>query len=113
MKLLIDENLPIRLGEDSGCEVTHATQLGQRPSDGDLWDLALEGSYVVVTKDSDFFNRCIFSTQRPRIVWVRVGNMRRRDLEKFFSRQWPALQSALETADLVEVFATRLEAISF
>lgn len=39
--------------------------------------------------------------------------MRRKDLEALFLSHWTQIHSLIQTADLVEVFENRVEALSF
>jgi len=68
---------------------------------------------VILTKDADFFDRLSLEGAPPKVVWVRVGNVRRSELEARLVMQWPAIVAMLSTADLVELHADRLEAVSF
>ena len=68
---------------------------------------------MILTKDADFFDRLSLEGAPPKVVWVRVGNVRRSELEARLVMQWPAIVAMLSTADLVELHADRLEAVSF
>jgi predicted nuclease of predicted toxin-antitoxin system len=85
MTLLIDENLPATIVREC-CNFVHARSLGSRPTDGELWEIAKLKGLVVLTKDTDFFNRMVSEGPPPKVIWLRVGNMRRRDLEEFFKK---------------------------
>jgi len=113
VNLLVDENLPVNLGRDCAKSVLHATQLGARLTDSQLWQEAIRRSCVLVTKDTDFFERILLRASPPKVIWVRTGNLRRKDLETLFLRHWPAIRSLIQSADLVEVFEDRVEALSF
>ena len=113
MRLLIDENLPVGLAVGCDVEALHTTQLGKRLSDSELWMEASERDCILVTKDADFFDRLVLHGPPPKVVWVRVGNIRRRDMETLFTQNWTQIQSLLAEADLVELFVDRVEAIRF
>lgn len=113
VRLLIDENLPLGLAAGCGVEALHATQLGKRPSDSELWVKAAENDCILVTKDADFFDRLVLHGPPPKVVWVRVGNIRRRDLEALFKKNWRQIERLLLEADMVELFSNRIEAIRF
>ena len=112
-KVLIDENLPQTLLAKLGVGTVHATELGERMSDERLWSYAREHRCVILTKDVDFFDRLSLEGAPPKVVWIRVGNLRRSTMEDQIVRQWPAVLSLLESADLVEVHADRIEGMSF
>ena len=49
----------------------------------------------------------------PKVIWVRLGNVRKNALIELLLSRWPAVQLMLESNDLVEVYHDRLEALSF
>jgi len=66
---------------------------------------------VILTKDTDFFDKLILRGSPPKIVWLRTGNMRRADLLIFLSKIWPQVMLLLKNADLIEIHPQRIEAI--
>lgn len=109
--LLIDENLPISLARLLPIDCSHATDLGTQASDQLLWNHARERHWVVLTRDTDFFDRIMLQGPPPKVIWIRLGNIRRADLESLLIRLWPAILNLLSDADLVEVHPTSLEAV--
>lgn len=106
--LFIDENLPRSLGARLGRPAIHATQLGSRLSDEGIWDRGRKEDGIVRTQDADFFDRIIIDGPPPQIVWVRTGDMRRRDLEDRLVRVWPAVERLLADVALVEIHQERV-----
>lgn len=113
MKLLVDENLPVELGRSLGLDSVHATELGMRLTDEQIWDEAKRLGRILVTKDADFFDRMALMGPPPQVIWVRFGNMRRKDVVDLFVRDWSDISRLLNSSDLVEVFINRIEGISF
>lgn len=78
MKLLPDQNLSARLlptleGRYPGS--THVRELGLgRADDQHIWDLAIEREFVIVSKDTDFYQRSVFFGHPPKVIWLAVGN---------------------------------------
>ena len=64
---------------------------------------------MILTRDTDFFDRLMLEGPPPKVIWVRLGNIRRRDLESMLLRLWPKISELLVEADLVEVHAHALE----
>jgi predicted nuclease of predicted toxin-antitoxin system len=112
MTLLIDENLSPKIAEGC-CDSVHALDLGKRPSDDELWCIAKARGLTILTKDTDFFDRMLLDGPPPKIFWLRVGNMRRRDLDALFKVRWPSISRLLSDFDLIEVFHHQIEALSF
>jgi predicted nuclease of predicted toxin-antitoxin system len=46
----------------------------------------------------------------PKVIWVRLGNIRKRDLESILLRRWPQISDSLRFANLIEVHPDSLEA---
>ena len=67
---LFDENLPEVPSLRTGWPVTHALELGARPTDSQLWAHAQRFDLVIVTKDADFSKRIVLilnPAMEPRI----------------------------------------------
>lgn len=84
---------------------------GYKWSDTRIWDYALDNNLIIVSKDTDFEHR-VLQQQAARVVLLCIGNMRRRDLVNFLTRNWPDIEKLCERTDkrLIKVFADRLEA---
>ncbi len=108
--LLIDENLPASLADVLPQDCSHATELGAQPTDLQLWSHARERNWTILTRDTDFFDRLMLDEPPPKVIWVRLGNIRRKDLENMLLRLWPRITELLETADLIEIHPDSLEA---
>jgi len=108
---LFDENLPRVPSLQTGLPVTRALDLGSRPTDTRLWDHAQQNDLAIVTKDADFSQRIVLGVPPPRVVHLRVGNMRGRDFAAWLKRIWPQIESAIATHKLVNVYRDRIEAV--
>lgn len=108
--LLIDENLPASLAATLPVPCSHAADLGKQPTDRQLWQHARERNWNIITRDTDFFDRLMLDGLPPKVIWVRLGNIRKRDLESLLLRRWPQISDLLRVANLVEVHPDSLEA---
>jgi len=113
IRLLIDENLPAALAAKLFCPCLHATALGEQPTDKLIWDHGRREGWTLLTKDTDFFERLALEGPPPKVIWLRTGNLRRADLETMPVNLWPRITSLLDSADLVEFHADRVEGIKF
>lgn len=107
--LLIDENLPASLAGILPLDCTHATRLGAQPTDHQLWLHARENDWTILTRDTDFFDRLMLEGPPPKVIWVRLGNIRRKDLESMLIRLWPRIITLITDADLIEIHPGSLE----
>lgn len=83
----------------------HVTQIGPGDaSDQELWRYALEHEAVLVTKDEDSSNMRVLGGSSPVIVWVRVGNTRRRVLLEWFDPLIERIVALVDAGDrLIEL----------
>jgi predicted nuclease of predicted toxin-antitoxin system len=76
---LFDENLPLRIQFTPSLPVIHTTVIGTSPTDFEIWAYAQARDFVIITKDADFSVRILLNTPPPRVVHLRIGNMRKRE----------------------------------
>lgn len=109
MQFLIDAQLPPSLADQIvalGHEATHVANVGMlTSSDRDIWHYAAKLNAVLVTKDEDFVTMRAFHTTGPAVVWIRVGNMRNRELFPIFVASFPAILAALSRGETVVEFS--------
>ncbi|MFA6920353.1 MAG: DUF5615 family PIN-like protein [Gallionella sp.] len=78
MKLLFDENLSFRLVTalaDIYPDSTHVRETGLLgANDQHVWNYAAEHGFLLVSKDTDFYERSIAFGAPPKIIWLRIGN---------------------------------------
>ncbi len=110
-RFLIDVNLPYRFSIWSGEEFSHMRDIGEDWTDSQIWEYARRRDLVIVSKDADFSDRMMISTPPPRVVHIRIGNMRLRDLHILIGRLWPNIASLSDTNRLIQVYRNRIECI--
>ena len=108
---LVDVNLPRHFPLWADAAYTHQCELGDDWPDSKIWNLAKENNLTIITKDSDFSSRILFHTPPPKIIHVRLGNMKIRQLHDILSRIWPEIIELNKEYKLVSVFADRIEGI--
>lgn len=54
--------------------------------DDEIWAYARANGFIVVSKDSDFYQRSLFFGNPPKLVWLRIGNCTRQDLVNLLTR---------------------------
>ncbi len=65
----------------------------------------------LVSKDADFSHRIIAGKPPPRIIHIRIGNMRLKEFENFIDKYWDLILEKSETHKLVNVFRDRVEGV--
>jgi len=78
VKLFFDENLSHRLVgllSDVYPGSAHAREVGRLGAeDKRLWTYAAEHEFLLVSKDTDFYQRSLVLGAPPKVIWLRVGN---------------------------------------
>jgi predicted nuclease of predicted toxin-antitoxin system len=66
---------------------------------------------VIVSKDADFSDRVMLSDPPPRVVHVRLGNMRMREFHAILSQHWPWVLEHVSQFRLIRIYADRIEGV--
>jgi predicted nuclease of predicted toxin-antitoxin system len=107
VKCLIDHQLPPALARflaERGVDSEHVNELGlAEATDTEIWNLAANGGYVLISKDQDFFEIASRS-KSARLIWVRIGNCRKRVLLEAFEKLWFEIEGAFADGEqIVEI----------
>jgi predicted nuclease of predicted toxin-antitoxin system len=70
-----------------------------KASDVEIWRLAGENDYVLIAKDEDFLYLANRPGARGRLIWIRFGNCRKKELLAAIERLWPRVEVALRARD--------------
>jgi predicted nuclease of predicted toxin-antitoxin system len=96
VKFVVDAQLPpalARLLREAGCDAF------REASDAEIWRYAVQQQAVIITKDEDFAERCLYSRDQPVIVWLRIGNTSNQSLLSWFVPLWPEIIRRIELGD--------------
>jgi predicted nuclease of predicted toxin-antitoxin system len=110
-KFLIDANLPYYFSYWHGNDYIHQFDLGDTWSDEEIWDYAETNNLTIVTKDADFSNRIINREPPPKVIHLKIGNMKIQELHDFIGRVWDEIIELNKDHKLIAVFEDSIEAI--
>ncbi|MBI4534828.1 MAG: DUF5615 family PIN-like protein [Ignavibacteriae bacterium] len=110
-RILIDVNLPSSFPLWSGDDYLHVSEIDPSLLDSRIWDYAKSHGLTIVTKDRDFSDRILVSVPPPRVIHIRLGNIRLKEFMETIVRHWPLACELSNTHRIVQVFEDRLEAI--
>lgn len=86
----------------AGYPAIHVFDLGMaRDDDIDIWRLAATRCEVVVSKDADFAMFAIAAPRMQAIVWLRMGNTRKKALIARMIAVMPDVMAALAAGEKV------------
>ncbi len=112
MKYIIDANLPYYFSLWSNREeYIHIGDINLNMNDDDIWNYAKEKSLTIITKDKDFSNRILFNDPPPKVIHLKIGNLKLKSLYTFLSKSLTEILSHSETYKLVNVFIDKIESI--
>ena len=110
-RYLIDANLPYYFSVWHGPDYLHVVDINDRWRDSEIWAYAREHDLTIVSKDSDFSDRALLSEPPPRVIHVRLGNMRMRPFHERISEIWDEVCRLSLRYRIIQIFGDRIEAI--
>lgn len=110
-RFLIDANLPRNVPAWQGEKFWFVSDIDDEWSDSEIWKYAKQNAFTIVTKDADFSNRIIVSEPPPKVIHLKIGNLRLRDIKRFLDENWRAITAASQEHKLVNVYLDRIESI--
>jgi predicted nuclease of predicted toxin-antitoxin system len=116
MRFLVDAHLPPGLCAlllAAGHDAIHTSGLSAQnwTSDEILNELSVREQRVVITKDSDFYHSHLLHGEPWKLLLVRTGNIRTRDLKALFQTHLAAIVAALEENSLVELYRQNVRVV--
>lgn len=90
----------------------HVHDLSNIFSDEDIWEYSKENNLAIITKDADFSNKILYKSPPPKVVHLKIGNMKMREFHAFLNKAWPAILEELESNKLINVFSDRIESLN-
>jgi predicted nuclease of predicted toxin-antitoxin system len=86
MKLLLDANLPPQSAkhlQDLYPESQSVRSVSLRNADDTaIWNFAKREGFIIVSKDSDFYDQSILLGFPPKVIWLKLGNCTTTRLEQ-------------------------------
>ncbi|MGQ0698233.1 MAG: DUF5615 family PIN-like protein [Panacagrimonas sp.] len=109
MLFLVDAQLPPALARwlaSQGHQAIHVADIHlDRSPDTDIWAHAQEIEAVLITKDEDFSILRTRTSTGPQVVWIRRGNVSRKELLVWMEDLLPSLCETLSQGEpLIEIF---------
>lgn len=103
MKLLFDEHFSFRSVKtlhDIFPEGRHVKYFNlEQDSDETIWRFAEREGYSILTRDNDFYQKSLAWGHPPKVVWIRLANATRPQLERFLRERAPTIQTFLENTE--------------
>lgn len=110
-KYLIDVNLPCRFSLWSSPEFEHIFNINDEMKDCEIWEYAKENNLTIVTKDTDFSELMILNNPPPKVIHIKIGNMKINELHQFLNKHWKDIIQMNNAYKLVRVYRNKLEGV--
>ena len=111
-KYLIDSNLPYYFSLWNNESFIHQHDIDSKWKDNQIWDYAKKNNLTIITKDSDFSERIINLEPPPKVIQIKLGNIKMKEFHKIITEMWGEILELNETNKLVNVFKNRIEGIN-
>ena len=110
-RYIVDANLPyyFALWQDKRYE--HVIDIDPHMKDSAIWSYAKEHGLTIITKDADFSDRILLHTPPPRVIHIKLGNMKMKAFHHAISRIWDDVLQLSQEYKLVSVYADKIEGI--
>jgi predicted nuclease of predicted toxin-antitoxin system len=96
VKLLLDQNISHRLAESLASlypDSSHVRLTGLKAADDEsIWTFAARHDFVLVSKDSDFYQRSLLLGFPPKVIWIRRGNCRTEAIEQILREHYSDIE---------------------
>ncbi len=103
MKLLFDENLSYRLVtalSDIYPDSNHVRDVGLVGADDRrIWRYAANREFLLVSKDTDFYQRSVLHGAPPKVIWLRIGNAGTSAIAALLRERYLAVRRFAEAAE--------------
>ncbi len=108
MKFIVDAQLPkslSRLLNEKGYDAIHTLDLPDKNTtdDEDINELSLKEHRVVISKDSDFYDRFFMKLEPYKLLYLTTGNITNQVLIEIFENNIELIVTRLESNFVVEL----------
>ena len=73
---LIDVNLPYYFSLWNTVDYIHQKDINDEWTDEQIWVYAQQNNLTIITKDADFSNKIMLRQPPPKVIHIRLGNMK-------------------------------------
>ena len=108
MKFIVDAQLPKAVSElinSKGQDSIHTLDLPDKnkTQDGFITRLATDEQRIVITKDADFLESYILRKEPPKLLLIKTGNIRNKELISLFDKNLELIVDLFSSHSLIEV----------
>jgi len=110
-KYIIDANLPYYFSLWKSEEYEHIIDIDSQMKDSEIWHYAKEHGLTIITKDADFSDLILLNNPPPRVIHIKLGNMKIKTLYQTLVDIWEDVLQMSQNYKLIRVYSDRVEGI--
>jgi predicted nuclease of predicted toxin-antitoxin system len=108
MKFIIDAHLPKQLSiflNERGFDSIHTLDLPNKntTSDIEINALSLKEKRIVISKDSDFYNRYLIKSEPFKLIIISTGNITNKNLIELFEKNLDKITEEISHNSVIEI----------
>ena len=108
MKFIVDAHLPKKLSyflNEKGYDSIHTLDLPKKNAtpDSEISDLSMKEKRIVISKDSDFYNRYLTKVEPFKLLLISTGNITTKDLIELFDKNLEKIMDEISHNFVVEI----------
>jgi len=114
MKFIIDAQLPeslVKVFSEHDVVHTKDLKLGNLTKDKEINKLSVEENRIVITKDLDFYYSYLSAKVPYKLVLVKLGNLKLKELIDYFKRNFSTIINKLENSSLIFLEKTKIRVL--
>lgn len=109
MKFIVDAQLPIKLKYwliEKGYETIHTNDFSKKhlTTDSEIIEKATKENYIIISKDSDFYQSYLIKGVPKKILFVTLGNVLNTELLRLFELNFSIIENYFKTGNNVIEF---------
>ncbi len=108
---IVDANLPYYFSLWRGDAYQHVIDINPEMKDSEIWDYAQNNNLTIITKDADFSDLILFNDPPPKVIHIRLGNMKMKAFHKAIDAIWSEVLIMSKNYKLVRVYQDQIEGI--
>jgi predicted nuclease of predicted toxin-antitoxin system len=108
---IVDLNLPYHFELWNNPRFIHVKDINDEWTDEQIWVYSKKHNLIIISKDADFSNKIIVKAPPPKVIHIKVGNLKIKDLHNFLVDNWPIIEKKIKTFKLLNVYKDKIEGI--
>lgn len=108
MRFLVDAQLPVALAKflsQRGFDAIHTQELekGNFTSDTEIIKISMNQERIVITKDSDFYNKFLLKCEPYKLIIISTGNIGTKELLEIFTKNIKRFEDEISLNSVLEI----------